>query len=49
MKGLASVVAVVAMFLVNCSGDVEVHGIPETIQLQAPFCVPITDAGAKHE
>ncbi len=42
--GVAGVIAAVWA----CSGDVEVHGIPETIELQAPFCVPPTkDAGTE--
>ncbi len=38
---------VLVLTLVACSGDVEVHGIPESIKLDAPFCVPPKDAGAE--
>ena len=33
------------LLLVACSGSVEVTGIPESIELETPFCVPPKDAG----
>ncbi len=35
-----------ALWLWACSGDVDVHGIPKTIELEAPFCAPAKDASA---
>lgn len=33
-------VVLLALLAAACSGTVDVHGIPEEIQLRAPFCVP---------
>lgn len=39
-------VAAWALFLASCSGDIEVHGVPKKIELEAPFCAPApADAG----
>jgi hypothetical protein len=35
-----ALVMALARSIVGCSGDVTVHGVPESIQLQTPFCVP---------
>ena len=38
----------VAVAVQACSGDVEVHGVPKKIELEAPFCTPPpADAGAQ--
>lgn len=45
---LGLIFSVIALVLTAeaCSGDVKVTGIPESIELQAPFCVPApVDAG----
>ena len=42
------VAAIIAVGLLSsgCEGEVDVHGIPKSIELQAPFCVPAPkDAG----
>ncbi len=44
--GVVVALALTAVGLAGCSGDVNVHGVPDKIELEAPFCVPSKDAGA---